>query len=190
MDSATAGQPNVRISLMCLSVSLLIELVDTTFLQSRINVSALRARVTSIIKLAISDYQNSQAHNDDEEAQDESSDSESETEGDESENLVDRSSVATSAYHVLKEYKMDLPQYYQIQRRLPNRFDGFKVIIDLDDGHLGIRTVPGDVHGAGAHAWDPVIIAWANNNQPPPTRTHPPLRSQIDAGIPPDIFCH
>ena len=165
----------------------MIELIDATFLQSRANVSALRSSVISIIKLAISDYQNRHAQNDDEEAQDESSDSETETEDDKSENFVDQADLATSAYHVLKEYRMDLPEYYQIRKRLPNRFDGFKVIIDLDDGSLGIRTVPGDIHGAGAHAWNPVIIAWANNNQPPPTQTHPTLRSQIDASIPPPI---
>lgn len=164
------------------------ELVDATFLQSRTNVSALRARVTRIIKLAISDYQNKSTENDDDEEQDESSGSESETEDDESEKLVDRPCIATSAYHVLKEYKMELPEYYQIRKRLPNRFNDFKVIIDLDDGHLGIRTVPGDVRGSAAHAWNPVIIAWANNNQPPPTRTHPPLRSQIDASMASDLF--
>ena len=50
----------------------------------------------------------------------------------------------------------------------PNKFttsDDFKVIINLDNGNLVIRTVPRDIHGAGAtHAWNLVIIAWANNN--------------------------
>jgi hypothetical protein len=111
-------------------------------------------RNTNIIKLTISDYRNKNGENEDNDCvQDESSDPESETEDDESEILADRCSVATTGYRVSKD-KME-PEYYQIQKRLPNCCDEFKVIIDLDDGHLAIRTVPRDIHGAAACAWNP-----------------------------------
>jgi hypothetical protein len=97
----------------------LIELVDKNFLQSRNSVSALRAKVTSIVKMAIRDYRNSHEQ-DDPEMSDDSSESESDRKDNESDELVHRSSLAISGCRVVKGYQMDITEYDQIKKKLPN----------------------------------------------------------------------
>jgi hypothetical protein len=76
---------------------------------------------------------------------------------------------------------MDFTEYDLLRSRLPKTYQSFKVIIDLDNGYLRIRVVPGHLDGATATAWNQTILNCANNPLPLPGVLSP-LRSIGEAG--------
>jgi hypothetical protein len=81
---------------------------------------------------------------------------------------------------LVKDFVMGFTEYDLLRPKLLNRYETFNVIIDLDDGYLRVRVVPGDLHGAAANAWNHTILNWANNPFPLPG-VLPSLRSFGDA---------
>ena len=134
----------------------------------------IRRRVDTIISTIISDIEDHQ--NDSQAAREEtenSSDSES-----------DIPSTSPNIDHgLILDWIMTFETYEVLRRKLPKCCGLYKVIVDLDDGYLRIRVVPGDIHAAASSAFNYSIESWANNLQPVPPGTIPPLRNRSDASI-------
>lgn len=81
---------------------------------------------------------------------------------------------------LVKDFLIGFPEYDLLRPKLLKRYETFKVIIDLDDGYLRVRVVPGNLHEATANAWNHTILNWANNPLPLPG-VLPSLRSLGDA---------
>jgi hypothetical protein len=77
---------------------------------------------------------------------------------------------------------MSLETYERLRPKLPKWRDSYKIIVDLDDGYLYIRVVPGVPHAAASSAFNYSIESWANNLQPVLPGIIPPLRYQGDGG--------
>jgi hypothetical protein len=59
----------------------------------------------------------------------------------------------SSGYSVVTQFKVPIDLFDQLRSELPFHLDGFKIIIDIENGQLGIRTVPGLCHEAQCGAW-------------------------------------
>jgi hypothetical protein len=106
----------------------------------------------------------------------------------EAENSDDQSISPTDEGTILKEWRMSVETFDFLLPKLPKWHEKFKVIIDLDDGMLHMRAVPGDLHAAAATAFNYSFESWANNFMPLPPGTIPPLGSRNDASRYPRLF--
>jgi hypothetical protein len=86
---------------------------------------------------------------------------------------------------VIPDWRMSLEIYELLRTKLPKWYEGYKVIVDLESGHLAIRIVPGDMHGVASSAFNYAINLWCNNNQPLPPGTESPLINLLDASASP-----
>jgi hypothetical protein len=59
---------------------------------------------------------------------------------------------------------VDLETYRLMEDGLPSGIDGFKIIREVRNGYLYIRTVPGMVHEKASRAYEIPIGNWAQNN--------------------------
>ena len=89
---------------------------------------------------------------------------------------------------ILKDWIMSVDTFDFLCPKLPKWYENFKIIIDLEDGMLHIRAVPGDLHAVAATAFDYAITTWANNFMPVPLGTIPLLHSHNDASRYPHLF--
>jgi len=66
--------------------------------------------------------------------------------------------------------------------KLPMQLDDFLLKIDLWDGYLSVRTVPGDPHGTAAGVMVQQMVLWSEdpNNR---TVAGQPLRMPMDASM-------
>ena len=76
---------------------------------------------------------------------------------------------------------VDRETYRLMENRLPSGIGGFKIITDVMDGYLYIRTVPGRVHERASRAYEAPIVMWAQNNTP--MIGNPPLIPDGSAGM-------
>ena len=88
---------------------------------------------------------------------------------------------SSSEGDIIKGFVMGYDEFQLLRPKLPFWYDGYKIIIDLDDGFLNVRVVPGDIHGAAAAAWTVDIQMWSRNGVANPFGTIPPLRERQDA---------
>lgn len=95
-------------------------------------------------------------------------------------NLEDEDDDDDEDISLVKDFFMDFKEYDLLYPTFPKTYQAFKVIIDLDEGYLRVRVVPGDLHGELANAWNHTILNWANH-PPPPPGVLPPLRSRGDS---------
>jgi hypothetical protein len=97
------------------------------------------------------------------------------------ENGADEDTEGTIDGAIVPDWKMDLQTYQLLRPKLPKWFEGYKIIVDLEFGHLAIRIVPGDMHGVASSAFNYSINLWCNNNQPLPPGMESPLINLLDA---------
>jgi hypothetical protein len=71
-----------------------------------------------------------------------------------------------------------------LRPRLPTWLEDYKVIIDLDEGLLHIRIVPGGIHGFATGAYQYAFEAWSRNLGPLNPGAVPPLRKRSDTSNP------
>ena len=149
--------------------------IDDSFVRDRSNVGRIRHRVETIISSIIADIEGphtySQGAQDMAENSSESSDSEADV----------PSTYATIDHSLISDWIMTLETYELLRPKLPEWYGSYKVIVDLDEGYLNVRVVPGDLHAAASTAFNYSIESWANNLQPVPPGTIPPLRNRSDA---------
>lgn len=134
----------------------------------------IRCRVDTIISTIsdIEDHQNdSQGAGEETENSSESSDSESD--------ILSTSSIID--HGLISDWIMTFETYEVLRPQLPMWRGLYKVIVDLDDGCLHIRVVPGDIHAAASSAFNYSIESWANNLQYVPPGTISRLRNRGDA---------
>ena len=88
--------------------------------------------------------------------------------------------LATIDHGLIEDWIMTFETYELLRPKLPKWSGSYKVIVDLDDGYLNVRVVPGDLHAAASTAFNYPIESWAINYQPLPPGTIPPLRNRND----------
>jgi len=91
------------------------------------------------------------------------------------------STSATIDHGLISDWIMTFETYELLRPKLRKWSGSYKVIVDLDEGFLHVRVVPGDLHGAASTAFNYSIESWANNFRPVPHGTIPPLRNRNDA---------
>jgi hypothetical protein len=106
----------------------------------------------------------------------------------EGENSDDQDVSPSDQGAILKDWIMSVDTFDFLCPKLPKWYQNFKVIIDLEEGMLHIRAVPGALHGTAATAFNYTFESWANNFMPVPPGTTPPLRSRNDASGYPRLF--
>jgi len=75
----------------------------------------------------------------------------------------------------------DIATFTLLLDKFQSSIDGFSIKVDLENGFLRVRTVPGLPHGAASGAFVYDIGFWSENNQPPVRRKH--LKYTCDASI-------
>lgn len=135
----------------------------------------IQRRVNTIISTIISDIQ---GHQNDSPGAREEADNSSQSSDSES----DIPSTSPTINHgLISDWLMTFETYEVLRPKLPTWCGLYKVIVDLDDGYLHIRVVPGNIHAAASSAFNYSIESWANNLQHVPPGTIPPLRNRSDA---------
>lgn len=76
----------------------------------------------------------------------------------------------------------DIATFNLLLEKLKLNIAEFLVKVDLDNGFLRVRTVPGLPHGAASGAFVHHIVFWSENNQPPDGRD-PTLIYTCDASM-------
>ena len=76
----------------------------------------------------------------------------------------------------------DIATFNPLLKKLELTIDEFLIKVDLDNGFLRVRTVPGLPHGAATGAYVYQIGFWSENNQPPNGRD-PTLIYTCDANM-------
>jgi hypothetical protein len=61
---------------------------------------------------------------------------------------------------------LDIATFEKLMQKLELSLDGFNVKVDLDEGFLNVRTVPGIAHGTASGAFLAPVSRWAENDQP------------------------
>jgi hypothetical protein len=58
---------------------------------------------------------------------------------------------------------MEISEFDALIRKLPKKFDHYKVKYELEDGGIVINAVPADIHARAVHAWSTMIEIWGSN---------------------------
>ena len=83
---------------------------------------------------------------------------------------------------IIREYKFGFKDINMLLEKLPMQLDNFLLKLDLSDGYLSVRTVPGDPHTTAAGVLVQQMFWWSEdpNNR---TVAEQPLRMPMDAGM-------
>jgi hypothetical protein len=98
------------------------------------------------------------------------------------ENIVDDENDTSGDILITTDSSIPIHLFDDLRSRLPYHSNGFKIIIDYEDGFLHVRTVPGLCHEAACRAWDFDINGWANNYTPLPGHVKPVLKPTGSGG--------
>ena len=82
--------------------------------------------------------------------------SSSDTEGDEDDIDIE---LLARPKNLIPDYKMGLQEFTLLSEKLPNQLQGFALKLELFDGYMAIRPVPGDVHGRAAGVFNQIIFS-------------------------------
>jgi hypothetical protein len=63
--------------------------------------------------------------------------------------------------NLIPDYKMGLQEFTLLSDKLPNQLQDFVLKLELFDGYMVIRTVPGDVHGRAAGVFNQIIFLYS-----------------------------
>jgi hypothetical protein len=120
------------------------------------------------------DYSDDDSDDDDEivNSDDDSNDDVSESEGKDGEGL----GTTLPGFQI-----SDIATFNLLLEKLNLSIDGFSIKVDLENGFLKVRTVPGLPHGAASGAFVYDIGFWSENNQRPVGRKH--LKYICDSSI-------
>ena len=80
--------------------------------------------------------------------------------------------------YVIREWIMSTDTFDALWPKLQKSFENYKVILDLDEGYINVRVVPGDLDGAAASAFNYIFESWANHFQPVPVDNPSAPKSQ------------
>jgi hypothetical protein len=86
--------------------------------------------------------------------------SSSDTEGDEDDIDIE---LLPQPKNLIPDYKMGLQEFTLLSEKLPNQLQDFVLKLELFDGYMAIRTVPGDVHGRAAGVFNQIIFLYSQN---------------------------
>jgi hypothetical protein len=83
---------------------------------------------------------------------------------------------------IIREYKFGLEEFNLLVEKIPNQIDDYILKLDLWDGYLCVRTVPGDPHGTATGVLVQQMFFWCKdpNNQ---TVAGMPLKVPMDASM-------
>ena len=118
-------------------------------------------------------------HEDDEDDDDDDEDNENYEDEDDEDDEDDEEDTPRRIIH---EYKFGLKEFNMLLDKLPMQLDDFVLKLDLWDGCLSVRTVPGDPHGIAAGVFSQQMLLWSQdvNNM---TVAGQPLRFLMDASM-------
>ena len=118
--------------------------IDEQFVRNRSNVARIRRRMETVISTIISDIKDQQSHSQGAREKEgnlsESSDSESDV----------PSTSATTDHGLIADWIMTFETFEILRPKLPKWSGSYKIIVDLDEGYLQVRVVPGDLHAAAS----------------------------------------
>jgi hypothetical protein len=64
---------------------------------------------------------------------------------------------------VIREYKFGLNEFRMLLEKLPMQLGDYVLKLDLCDGYLSVRTVPGDPHGTATGIFCQQLVLWSQN---------------------------
>ena len=64
---------------------------------------------------------------------------------------------------IIQEYKFGLREFNMLLDTLPMQLDDYVLKLDLFDGYLSVRTIPGDPHGKATGIFCQQILLWAQD---------------------------
>lgn len=142
----------------------------------------IRLKIVEYVIAAVDEARKiTETDSEDEHEDDEVVSDDDESTNDESEN-TDKVTTATIPRHLVKEYKFGLTEFTLLTERLDFEIDGFIIKLELFDGYLLVRVVPGDPHGIAVGVFTEIVNLWARdpNNL---TIQGNPLISAADASM-------
>jgi hypothetical protein len=96
----------------------------------------------------------------------------SESTDDESEN-IEEVPPTVDPRHLVKDYKFGLTEFILLTERFDYQMEDFVIKLDLFDGYLTIRTVPGAPHGVAVGVFTDILNSWARDPNTPGTQGNP-----------------
>jgi hypothetical protein len=84
--------------------------------------------------------------------------------------------------HLIKDYTFGFTEFNLLTERLAYQMKDFIIKLDLFDGYLAIRTVPGSPHGIAVGVFTEILIWWARDPNTPGIQGNP-LRCASDASM-------
>jgi hypothetical protein len=64
---------------------------------------------------------------------------------------------------VIREYKFGLKEFNMLLEKLPMQLNDYVLKLDLWDGYLSVRTVPGDPHGTATGIFCQQLLLWSQD---------------------------
>ena len=64
---------------------------------------------------------------------------------------------------VIREYKFGLKEFNMLLEKLPMQLNDYVLKLDLWDGYLSVRTVPGDSHGTATGIFCQQLLLWSQD---------------------------
>jgi hypothetical protein len=83
---------------------------------------------------------------------------------------------------VVKRYKFGIAEFNLLTERIGSQMGDFIIKLDLFDGHLSIRTVPGAPHGIAVGLFTEMLMGWAKDANTQGVQGNP-LRCAADASM-------
>lgn len=111
-------------------------------------------------KAAVSQAKRSLAKTDDD---DDDDDMEIFSDDEESTDDDDDDQFPTTNVHIVKDFKFGFDEFSFLSEKLGYHMDNMLVKLDLYDGFLSLRTVPGDLHGVATGIFSELMIVWARD---------------------------
>lgn len=85
----------------------------------------------------------------------------------------------------ISDFAINEKTFALLTERLPNSTGLFKIIFELEEGFIRVRSVPGTIHGVAANAYTFDVLQWSMNNNPANPRS---LRCTGDGSIQPSFI--
>jgi hypothetical protein len=85
----------------------------------------------------------------------------------------------------ISDFAMNEKTFALLTERLPNSSGLFKIILELEEGFIRVRAVPGTIHGLAANAYTFDVLQWSMNNNSANPR---PLRCTGDGSMQPSFI--
>jgi hypothetical protein len=118
------------------------------------------AAVKHLMRTTSDDEDDSEKEEDVEELDSDNEEGSSDTEGDHDDIDLE---LLPRPTNLIPDYKMGLQEFTLLSEKLPNQLEDFVLKLELFDGYMAIRTVPGDVHGRAAGVFNQIIFLYSQN---------------------------